>query len=123
MVPDYCQNLLFRDSDNYDALDPVPMNFGIDIEVDWNLSVSLDQGKIKNTNVVDLPTTTDLLCSPGKYLDYEYKIDSLYTVIGNAWGPTVDETDYNMSNLPKEVVGFALNGTLLAQTLTADGYD
>lgn len=50
--------------------------------------------------------TTDLLCSAGKYTGSDYKQDNIYISFGSTWNGD--------ANLPSEVVGVLLNGTLLA---------
>ena len=65
-------------------------------------------GKVTDEMVADIPLTTDVLCSPGKYTHFDYKVDDLYIAYGNTWGT------YSESNLPPEVFGIALNGMLLA---------
>ena len=114
-LPNYCYNLR-TSADNYDALDPALIHWGIDIELDWNPIVDYDMAKITEDHVRDIPLTTDLLCSPGNYTDTDYKLDSLYKSFGNTWSG-------HGSNLPREVIGFALNGAMIAQSLTSDGVD
>ena len=76
------------------------------MEMTWNPVVDLGMGKILDDNVKDVPTTTDLLCSPGKYTDTDYKLDSIYKSFFTTWD---DESD-----LAPEFVGYLLNGSLIA---------
>ena len=55
--------------------------------------------------VEDVPTTTELLCTPGKYSEKSWKHDHIY----QGFGPTF----MGGSNLPKEAISFATDGTLL----------
>lgn len=97
------------------SLDPAIESWGVDIELSWNKVVEQDDGKIKYENAMDYASTTDLLCSPGKYIDDDYKLDKIYSSFGNTWSGN--------SDLPKEFVGMTLNGSFLAQTLQTDGGD
>ena len=72
-------------------------------------------GKIKEDNVKDVPTTTDLLCTPGKYTEADYKVDSIYKSFGTTW--------WGSTNFAKEIVGISLNGVMYAQTLTSADAD
>ena len=54
----------------------------LDIELEWNAVVDQSMGKITQDHVKDIPTTTELLCSPGKYTDADYKLDSIYKNFG-----------------------------------------
>ena len=64
---------------------------------------------------MDYASTTDLLCSPGKYIEDTYKLGKIYSSFGNTWS--------GFSDLPKEFVGMTLNGSFLAQALQTDGGD
>ena len=107
-MPNYCYNL--KHDDTFTALDPKPLDWAVDIELTWNAIVDYDMGKITESHVVDTPSTTDLLCSPGKYTDTEYKVDSIYKSFGTTW--------FGDSNLAPEFVGYLLNGSPIAQALT-----
>lgn len=113
-VTDYCQGIKYDDS-TYTEISPVPENWGIDIELSWNKKVSMDDAKITEDFVKNTPLTTDLLCSPGKYTDTFYQLDSIYRSFGNTFS--------GFSDMPREIVGVALNGMMLAQALTKDGQD
>lgn len=63
--------------------------------------------------VKDTTLTTDLLCSPGKYTENAWKQSNIY----QGFGPTF----LGQSNLPREAVGIAVDGSLLVQALTDDG--
>ena len=65
--------------------------------------------------VKDTTTTTDVMCSPGKYTEESWKHDNIY----QGFGPTF----LGNSNLPREAVGIAVDGTLLVQSLTKEGQD
>ena len=105
-LPNYCYNLRKSDED-YDEISPALLDWGIDIELEWNAVVDYDMAKITEEHVRDTPSTTDLLCSPGKYTETDYKLDSIYKSFGKTWFN--DET-----NLPREAIGFALNGVMIA---------
>ena len=109
----YCPGI--NQSATYEALNPPLGSYLIDVEMTWNARMSADQAKITDAMVKDVPSTTDLLCSPGKYSDHAWKHDHIY----QGWGPTFK----GGSNLPKEAIGFATDGTLLVQALTDDGQD
>ena len=102
-------------STDYTAVDPPLLDWGIDIELTWNAIVDYDMGKIKEDNVKDVPTTTDLLCTPGKYTEAEYKVDSIYKNFGTTW--------WGSTNFAKEIVGISLNGVMFAQSLTSADAD
>lgn len=111
-VTDYCQGIKYDDS-TYTEISPAPENWGIDIELSWNKKVTMDDAKITEDFVKNTPLTTDLLCSPGKYTDTFYQLDSIYRSFGNTFS--------GFSDMPREIVGVALNGMMLAQALTKDG--
>ena len=111
-VTDYCQGIKYDDS-TYTEISPAPENWGIDIELSWNKKVTMDDAKITEDFVKNTPLTTDLLCSPGKYTDTFYQLDSIYRSFGNTYS--------GFSDMPREIVGVALNGMMLAQALTKDG--
>ena len=75
----------------------------------------MDDAKITEDFVKDTTLTTDLLCSPGKYTDTYYQLDSIYRSFGNRFS--------GFSDMPREIVGVALNGMMLAQALTSDSQD
>ena len=117
-LPNYCPNIKYTDADDYSPISPPIRDYGIDIEVAWNQEVFREDGRITDKMVTDPTGTTDLLCSPGKYLEYDYK------------NPKIDFTmSYTFSedgaptNVPKEAFGIALNGVLLTQALTNSGQD
>jgi len=76
----------------------------------WNARITPEQAKITEKMVKDVPTTTDLLCTPGKYSENSWKHASIY----QGFGPTF----MGPSNLPKEAIGFSTDGTLIVQALT-----
>ena len=101
-VPDYCQNIDFENEDPIES----PVQWGIDLEVSWNKAVDMSMAKITADNVVDIPNTTDLLCSAGKFTETDYKLDSIIKSFGTTWS--------GQSDLAREMVGISLNGLLIA---------
>ena len=113
MTPNYCPGV--NQSTTAAALDPAISDLIVDVEMTWNARMSADQAKITDKMVKDIPLTTDLLCSPGKYSANAWKHDHIY----QGFGPTFKGD----SSLPPEAIGFAMDGTLLVQALTDDGND
>jgi len=97
----------------YKPLDPPIPEKLIDLELTWNRRMTLDMSKITDDMVKDTTTTSDLLCSPGKYSENAWKHKEIY----QGFGPTF----LGNSNLPKEAIGIAVNGSLIVQALTAGG--
>ena len=112
-VPNFTPGVNF--STTYDALNPGITESLIDFEVTWNAKMTQDQAKITDKMVKDVPSTTDVMCSPGKYTDTTWKHDNIY----QGFGPTFKGNP----NLPAEAVGIAVDGTLLVHSLTAKGQD
>ena len=108
-MPSSCFNSNFS-AKQEDALDPAIAENLIDFEVTWNAKMTADQALITSEMVKDTPLTTDLLCSPGKYMDTTWKHSHIY----QGFGPTF----LGASNLPKEGIGITLDGALLTQSLT-----
>ena len=113
LVPNYNPGINFDTS--YKALDPALSEQLIDFEVTWNAKMKQDQAKITEKMVKDTTTTTDVMCSPGKYTEEAWKHDNIY----QGFGPTF----LGNSNFPREAIGIAVDGTLLVQSLTAKGQD
>ena len=120
-MPDYCPKSKYYEIStddegeeyiDYDSevnsaqLDPAIQNWGVDIEITWNKLVEQSDGKIDEEQVLDIDSTSDLLCSPGKYTSDDYKLDNIYRSFGNTWS--------GFSDLPREFVGITLNGSFLA---------
>ena len=91
----------------------MPTLWGLDLEFSWNKEVDMSMAKITDDNVVDIPATTDLLCSPGKYTETDYKLDTIVKTFGTTWS--------GQSDLAREMFGMALNGMIFSQALTEDG--
>ena len=102
-MPNYCFNLK-RTEDNKELL-PAVRNWNIDIEVEWNKMVAMGDGKIKEEKVSSIETTTDLLCSPGKYTAWDYKNHNIRNTWNNVWD--------GLTDIPREIFGIGLNGILL----------
>lgn len=107
-IPNYCQNIKYTEADDFTPISPKIRDYGIDIEVDWNKTVFLADGRITDKMVEDLDGTSDLLCSPGKYLEFDYKNPKIDFTMNFAWSENEAPT-----NLPKEAFGIGLNGILL----------
>ena len=75
----------------------------------------MGDGKITEKNVSSIDTTTDLLCTPGKYTNWDYKNHNIMTTWNNVWG--------GLTDIPREIFGVGLNGILLFQALTDEGQD
>ena len=65
----------------------------------------MGDGKITEKNVSSIDTTTDLLCTPGKYTNWGYKNHNIMTTWNNVWG--------GLTDIPREIFGVGLNGILL----------
>ena len=76
LVPNYNPGVNFDTS--YKALDPALSEQLIDFEVTWNAKMKQDQAKITEKMVKDTTTTTDVMCSPGKYTEEAWKHDNIY---------------------------------------------
>ena len=65
----------------------------------------MKDAKITDAMVKDVPSTTDLLCSPGKYTDTAWKLSKIYQGFGPTWA--------GKSDFPREAVGITLDGVMI----------
>ena len=112
-MPNYCPGLVEEGSTT--AIDPVPRNWGIDYEVEWNASITMEDANISEDYVRTPTSTTDLLCSPRTYIDYDYKNRNINVVYGRTFS--------GYSELPLDMIGILNNGVVQMQSLTEDGSD
>ena len=72
----------------------------------------MDDAIIAEENIRSPTSTTDLLCSPRTYIDYDYKNPNISTVYGRTWA---GETEF-----PLDMIGILNNGIVQMQSLTED---
>ena len=112
-LPNYCARLVEDGSTT--QIDPVPRNWGIDYEVEFNSKVSMDDAIIDEPYIRNPTTTTDLLCTNRKYIDYDYKNPNIDTIYGRTFS--------GWTRLPLDMIGVLNNGVVQMQALTDEGLD